>query len=145
MWSLHWLGGRRFVWRVVVTWPRWLSRPYMVKTFKNLLLWNQRANVLGAWYAASGTWAQQSLLKWWPWFDLDLLFLRQGQICFLLLLYGKISISSGKMLESRLMEDTYNKGPKWPDVSVEIKILSDGLKRYFLNLQQMTKVMRPFC
>ena len=39
------------------------ATPYMVKPFKNLLLWNQRADDLGAWYAASGTWAQQSLFK----------------------------------------------------------------------------------
>ena len=35
--------------------------------------------------------------------------LRQCQICFLMLLYGKIYISSGTMLESHLMEETYNK------------------------------------
>ena len=38
--------------------------------FKNL--WNQRANDLGAWYAASGTWVQQILFKRWPWVNLDL-------------------------------------------------------------------------
>ena len=37
---------------VHVTWPRWLPCPYMVKTFKNLLLWNHKADDLETWYAA---------------------------------------------------------------------------------------------
>ena len=34
MWSLHGMGGRIFVQLVQVTWPIWLSCPYMVKTLK---------------------------------------------------------------------------------------------------------------
>ena len=49
-----WMGERRFVQTVLVTWPRWLPCPYMVKTLKNLLLRNQKADDLETWYAASG-------------------------------------------------------------------------------------------
>ena len=98
---------------------------------------------------------------------LTLTFLRQGQICFLILLYGKIYISPGKMLESHLMGKTYNKWPKGHDVSVDIKRLSPRgclplhrgytcikawkniykirIQRDLLNLLQMGKVKKPFC
>ena len=46
----------------------------MVKTFKNLLLQNQKSYDLETWYAAFGTQALQSLYKWWPWVDLDLFY-----------------------------------------------------------------------
>ena len=60
----------------------------MVKTFRNLLPWNQKANDLESWYAASGTpstskFVQMMTLSWpWP-------ILRQGQIWSIMLLYGK--------------------------------------------------------
>ena len=46
--------------------------------------------------------------------------LQQGQIWPLMLLYGE------KLLESHLMEETYNKWPEWQKVYVEIKILTPG-------------------
>ena len=49
----------------------------------------------------------------WPW-----PILRQGQIWSLMLLYGE------KLLESHLMEETYNKWPEWQKVYVYIKILT---------------------
>ena len=55
---------------VLVTWPRWPPCPYMVKTLKNLLLWNQKADDLETWYASSGARVLPSLLKWWPWLTL---------------------------------------------------------------------------
>ena len=51
---------------VQVTWPRWPPCPYMVKTFKNLLLQNQKSYDLETWHVALGTQAVQSLYKWWP-------------------------------------------------------------------------------
>ena len=39
---------------IQVTWPRWPPCPYMVKTFKTLLLWNREANDLETWYTAWG-------------------------------------------------------------------------------------------
>ena len=59
---------------MLVTWPRWPPRPYMVKPFKNLLLWNRRADFHETWYVALGTPAHHSLFKWWPWNDLDLFY-----------------------------------------------------------------------
>ena len=49
MWSLRLMGERKFVQMVQVPWPSWLPCPYMVKTWKILLLWNQRADDLECW------------------------------------------------------------------------------------------------
>ena len=59
---------------VQVTWPRWPPCPYMVKTFKNLLLQNQKSYDLETWHLALGTQALRSLYKWWPWVDFDLFY-----------------------------------------------------------------------
>ena len=59
---------------VQVTWPRWPPCPSMVKTFKNLLLQNQKSCDLETWHVALGTQALQNLYKWWPWVDLDLFY-----------------------------------------------------------------------
>ena len=47
---------------------------YMVKTFKNFLLWNRKANDLETWYASLSTQALPSLFKRCPWVDLDLFY-----------------------------------------------------------------------
>ena len=59
---------------------RWLPCPYVVKTWKILLLCNQKANDLESWYAASGTWVLPNVFKWWLWVDLDL-FYGKVKIC----------------------------------------------------------------
>ena len=41
IWSLLGIGERMIAKMVIVHWPRWLPRPYMVKPFKTLLLQNQ--------------------------------------------------------------------------------------------------------
>ena len=46
IWSLLRVGERKIAKMVVVHWPRWPPCPYMVKTFKNLLLQNREC--LGA-------------------------------------------------------------------------------------------------
>ena len=56
----------KFVQMVLVTWPRWPPHPYMVKTFKNLRLQNQKADDLETWYVAFGMWDPTSLFKWCP-------------------------------------------------------------------------------
>ena len=43
------IGERKCVQTVLVIWPRWPLCPYMVKTLKNLLLWNQKADGLETW------------------------------------------------------------------------------------------------
>ena len=55
IWRLHRLEEQRFFHTIGVTWQRWLPCPYMVKTFKNRLLWKQLASVIETWYTASGT------------------------------------------------------------------------------------------
>ena len=85
---------------------------------------NQRALGLGMqhWGLGPNKFVQMMTLGW------PSPFLLQGQICFLILLYRKIYISPGKMLESlsHLMEETHNKWPEWQKVYVDIKILSPG-------------------
>ena len=46
--------------------PRWPPCPYMLKTLKNLLLRNQKADDLETWHAASGARVLPGLFKWWP-------------------------------------------------------------------------------
>ena len=74
MWSLHGMGERKYVQMVPFTWPRWPPFPYMVKTWKILLLWNQKAYDLKSLYAASGTRVLPKSTKFvqmmtlgWPW------------------------------------------------------------------------------
>ena len=54
-----------------VTWPRWPSCPYMVKTLKNLLLQNQLTDDHETWYVALCMWVLPRLFKLFPWVDLD--------------------------------------------------------------------------
>ena len=79
-----WDGERKFVQMVQVTWPIWPPCPYMVKTLKILLLWNQTDDDLECWYAASGTQVLPSLFKWWPWVDPDLFYgkVKFAPLCF---------------------------------------------------------------
>ena len=84
IWSVYGMGEPKFAQMFLVTWPRWPPCPYMVKTLKNLLLWNQKANDLETWNAASSAWVLPSLLNWWPWVDLDLFYgkVKFGPLCF---------------------------------------------------------------
>ena len=79
-----WDGRTKIIQMVQVTGPRWPPCPYMIKTFKNLRLWNQMADDLETWYAAFGTWVLQRLLKWWSWVYLDLFYdkFKFGPLCF---------------------------------------------------------------
>ena len=56
----------------------------MVKTLKNLLLWNQKAEDLETWYAASGAGVLPSMFKCRIWVDLDLFYgkVKFGPLCF---------------------------------------------------------------
>ena len=53
-----------------VHWPRWLPCPYMVKTFKNLLLQNKISPGALSLHKSSGTGDLPKLLKWWSYFDI---------------------------------------------------------------------------
>ena len=74
---------------MLVTWPRWLPRPYMLKKLQKFsspkpVDWF----FLETWYVASETPSHHSLFKWWPWVDLGPI-LWQGQIWQLRLVYRK--------------------------------------------------------
>ena len=73
------MGERKFVQTVQVA-----ATPIYVKTLKNLLLRNQKADELETWYAASGARVLPSLFKWCHWFDLDLFYSKVefGPLCF---------------------------------------------------------------
>ena len=51
---------------------------------KPLNLWDQKAYDLEPWYASSSAGVLTSLLKWWPWVDLDLFYgkVKFGPLCF---------------------------------------------------------------
>ena len=84
---------------VQVTWPRWPPCPYMVKTFKNLLLQNQKAYDFETWHEASRNGALQSLYKSWPWDDLDLFYgkVNFGRLCIWMGKSGKMSLNGRKL------------------------------------------------
>ena len=70
MWSLLRLGERKIAKMVVVHWPRWPPCPYMVKTFKNLLLQNRGCLGAESLHKSSGTRGLPKLLKWWLYIDI---------------------------------------------------------------------------
>ena len=70
----------------------------MVKTFKIILLQNQKSYDPETWHAASGTKALQSLYKQCPWVDLDLFY---GKVKF-----GNLGFSTGKSENSGVFLET---------------------------------------
>ena len=87
----------------------------MLKTFKNLLLWNRWTDFHETWSLASGTQAHYSLYKWWPWVDLDLFY---GKVKF-----GNLGFSIGKSencwFSEHLQPVTWKQLKKWTYVSIE--------------------------
>ena len=63
IWSLLRVGERKIAKMVAVRWPRWPPRPYMVKTFKNLLLQNRECLGAEPLQESSGTGGLPTLLK----------------------------------------------------------------------------------
>ena len=55
--------GNESLYKCQVTWPRWPPCPYMVKTFKNLLLQNQKSYDLETWHVALGTQVLQNYIN----------------------------------------------------------------------------------
>ena len=86
MWSLHEMEEWKWIQMVYVTLPRWPPCSYIVKAFKNLILWNQKADGLEIWYAALVPRVLPSIFKWWPWVDLYLhvfyIKIKIGPFCF---------------------------------------------------------------
>ena len=63
IWSLLRVGERKIAKMVAVRWPRWPPCPYMVKTFKNLLLQNRECLWAEPLQESSGTGGLPKLLK----------------------------------------------------------------------------------
>ena len=63
IWSLLRVGERKIAKMVAVRWPRWPPRPYVVKTFKNLLLQNRECLGSEPLQESSGTGGLPKLLK----------------------------------------------------------------------------------
>ena len=89
---------------MLVTWPRWPPRPYMVKTLQNSSLRNRQANFYETWYVALGTPAHHSLFKWWPWSDLDLFYSKVQ--------FGNLGFSIGKSENSGFFRKYCS---QWPE------------------------------
>ena len=70
MWSHLRLGEWKIAKMVMVHWPRWLLCPYLVKTFKNLLLQNQISPGDLSLHKYLGTGGLPKLLKWWSYIDI---------------------------------------------------------------------------
>ena len=83
MWRLHGMANESKYTNGLCH-PRWPPCPYMVKTLKNLLFWNQKADDLECWYVAVGARVLPSLFKWWPLVDTDLFYGKGkfGPLCF---------------------------------------------------------------
>ena len=124
MWSFCGMGERKFAQMVLVTWPRWPPCPYMVKKLKNLRLWNQKVNDLENRYASSSAQVLTSLLKWWPWVDLDQFLgkVKFGPLCFCM----EKKKNNGFFRNYCHLWFETNRWQKWQEVSVDIKTLSSG-------------------
>ena len=70
IWSLPGAGEWKIAKIVAVHWPRWLPCPYMVKTFKNLLLQNQGCLMAESLHKSSGMGGLPKLIKWWSYIDI---------------------------------------------------------------------------
>ena len=70
MWSLLRSGKYKIARMVTVHWPRWTPCPYMVKTFKNLLLQNRGCLGAESLHKSSGREDLPKLLKWWSYIDI---------------------------------------------------------------------------
>ena len=65
IWSLPGAGEWKIAKIVAIHWSRWPPCPYMVKTFKNLLLQNRGCLQAESLHKSSGTGGLPKLLKWW--------------------------------------------------------------------------------
>ena len=74
MWSLLRLGEQKIAKMVAIHGPRWPPCPYMVKTFKNLLLKNRGCLRAESLHKSSGTGGLPKLLKWWSYIDVWLFY-----------------------------------------------------------------------
>ena len=108
-----------------VTWPRWPPCPYMIKTFKNLLLWNQKLewlwNLVCGFSYSSTTKFVQIMIRSWPW-----PILQQGQIWSLLFLNGKDL--------QEIIEASEVKVGTYSQINVYMTIYDNRWSRSFIDL-----------
>ena len=139
----------------------------MVKTLKNLLLWNQKADDLETGYAASGARVLPSLLKWWLWLTLTYFTARSNLVPYAFVCEkSKTMHCSETIVVCDLKLATDDQSDKkflltsklWPLGAVcplpqdyiyvlnhEKNFITQTSKRFLRNLQQMGKVISPFC
>ena len=119
------LGNESLFKKVQVTWPRWPPCLYMVKTLKNLILRNQKADDLETCYAALAARVLPILFKWWLWVDLDLFYgkVKLGPLCFCM---GKRKNNRFFRNYCHLWFENSIRWSKWQEVSVDVKTLSLG-------------------
>ena len=86
IWSLLRSWEQKIAKMVTVRWPRWPPCPYMIKTFKNLLLQTRGCLDAESLHKSSGKGDLPKLLKRWSY--VILIFMRKGQVCFPMHLYG---------------------------------------------------------
>ena len=84
--SLPGAGERKIAKMVAVHWPRWLPCPYMLKTFKNLLLQNRGCLQAESLHKSSGRGGLPKLLKWWSYIVVWPFY--SEIVCFHMYLYG---------------------------------------------------------
>ena len=70
IWSLPGAGKWKVAKMFAIHWPRWPLCPYMVKSFKNLLLQNRGCLVAESLHKSSGTGGLPKLLKKWSYIDI---------------------------------------------------------------------------
>ena len=118
--ELLWDGGTQVCSNGLSHMIKMAAMPIYGKNLKNLLLWNQKVNDLENRYASSSAQVLPSLLKWWPWVDLDQFLgkVKFGPLCFCM---EKRKNNGFFRNYCHLWFETTNRWQKWQEVSVDIK------------------------
>ena len=90
--SLLWLGEQKIAKMVAVCGPRWLPCPYMVTTFKKLLLQNRGCLGVESLHKSSRTGGLPKLLNWWSYINAWPFYGKVASLCICMrpiYLYGK--------------------------------------------------------
>ena len=105
IWSLLEFGEQKIGKTVAVHWPRWQPCPYMVKTFKKLLLQNRRCLGAESLEKSSRMWGLPKSLKWWLYINVWPFYGKVASLCICISpihLYGKNVKNFKELLWSRL-------------------------------------------
>ena len=113
IWSLLRVGEQKIAKMVTVRWPRWPPRPYMVKTFKNLLLQNRECLWAEPWQESSRTGGLPTLLKELSYVDVWPIY---GKVKF-----ASLCICMGKTFKNLLLQN-------WACLMAESLHISSGTR-----------------